>query len=292
MIRRVIAALSAIILAAVAVVLVVNYANGADARALEGMETDNIYVALEPIAEGTSADSLKREIETRAVPRQFQVNGAVTDLDDLEGLVAISDIAVGEQLKRAGFGTPEEVRASGDFVLPEEAKDMHQLTIPLENPRALGGSIAPGDTVGVFGSFEIQTDGKYVLDPDGNVVPSTDFEDQSQDENGDSSNDGESDDSESDQVDLTDLLLHKALVVRVEGGFVAPPSTQEEGDEAAGPADVIHVTLALEAEDAGRVVYAMEYGKVWLTLEPESASDDEPRTIVITVPSKARNVLE
>ena len=46
-------------------------------------------------------------------------------------------------------------------------------------------------------------------------------------------------------------------------------------------ADTIHVTLALPAEDAARVIYAKEYGRVWLTLEPEGADDEDTRTIVV-----------
>ena len=63
-------------------------------------------------------------------------------------------------------------------------------------------------------------------------------------------------------------------------------------NEAEGPADVLNVTLALEAEDAARVVFAKEFGTVWLSLEPDGASDEETPTIIISVPERARNVLE
>lgn len=294
MIRRVIAAVVAIILAAVAALLVLNYAAQADDRALADMETDNVYVAAGPIPEGTGAEQLAALVETKAVPRQFQVEGRITDLDDLDGRVAVADIAVGEQLRVGRFATPDELRARGEFALPEEAENLHQVTIPLENPRALGGSIAPGDLVGVFGSFEVKTDGKYGVDEDGNVVRVTAPSDG---EDSDASSDESGDSSEGDTVDMTDLLLHKVLVVRVEGGYVAPPPAAQEGEEEvspeeAGPADVINVTLALGAEDAGRVVFAQEFGTVWLSLEPEGADDEETPTIIVSVPDRARNVLE
>ncbi|GGK68661.1 Flp pilus assembly protein CpaB [Ornithinimicrobium pekingense] len=292
MLKRVIAAMIAIVLTAAAAFLVVNYASNADARALEGMETDNVYVAAAAIPEGTTAEELGTFVDTQAIPKQFQVAGRVTDLSDLEGRVVTAAISEGEQLQLGRFATPEEVRARGTFTLPEEAETYHQLTIPLENPRALGGSIVAGDRVGVFGSFDIETEHNYVLDDDGNIV----FDERAQqEESADSGTGGEdgSSEDEGESFTITDLLLHKVLVVRVEGGFVAPPSNARDEDaEAQAPADTIHVTLALPAEDAARVIYAKEYGSVWLTLEPEGADDDDARTIVITVPSTGRNVLE
>jgi pilus assembly protein CpaB len=280
----VLAAVLALVLALVGILLVINYANRADERALQGMETDNVYVAIQAIEEGTPSVGLAELVETRAVPVQFQEPGAVTDLADVAGQVLVSDLLAGEQLQTAHFATAEELRGQGEFDLPEEAQDLHQVTIPLDNPRALGGAIAAGDTVGVFGSFQVQSEDEYVLDAEGNVerVP----EGQSEDNTGEGVGD----------FSLTDLLIHKALVVRVEGGYVAPPpglgAEDDEGDAEGGPADTIHVTLALGADDAGGVIYAMEFGSLWLTLEPETASDEETRTVVITVPERARNVVE
>ncbi|MGD8200775.1 Flp pilus assembly protein CpaB [Ornithinimicrobium sp. W1679] len=274
----------AVVLAAVGVLLVVSYANRADERALEGLETDDVYVATAEIPEGTSAEQLDDLVETRAVPRDFQEPGAVTDLASLENRVAGSRIGAGEQLQERHFATPDELRSRGEFELPEEAQDLHQVTIPLENPRALGGSIAPGDTVGVFGSFTVQSDAEYALDDEGNVLRIPD--DGEAGDGGDAEGEGVGDFS------ITDLLLQKALVVRVEGGYVAAPTNDDEEAEDAGPADTIHVTLALEAEEAGQVIYAVEFGTVWMTLQPEGSDEDDPRTIVLTVPERARNVVE
>lgn len=286
MLRRVLAALAAVILAAIGVLLVVNYAQRADERALEGMQTEDVYVAVADIPEGTPSAQLTDFVEAQAIPTQFQVPGRITDLADLEGRVAQTQIGSGEQLQSRHFATPEQLRSRGDFELPEDAQDLHQLTIPLANPRALGGSIAAGDTVGVFGSFELDVEGSYAVDEDGNVIRVTEDETQA---------DGAEGEETGDQFDLTDLLLHKVLVVRVEGGYVAPaPGLGADDDEPSdqGAADTIHVTLALEAEDAARVVFAMEFGSLWLSLEPEGASDEDTPSIVISVPDQARNVIE
>ncbi|TQM96424.1 hypothetical protein FB476_1292 [Ornithinimicrobium humiphilum] len=55
------------------------------------------------------------------------------------------------------------------------------------------------------------------------------------------------------------------------------------------------VTLALAAADAEKLVYAMEFGTVWLSLEPESASEDDTKVVVTLMPRRAselRDVFE
>lgn len=289
MIRRVIAAVVAVVLAAIGIFLVINYANNADERALEGMETDNVYVATQAIRLGTPAEDLTDLVETKAVPRQFQVEGAITDLGDLEGTVAVTGIVAGEQLQESRFATPEELRSRQAFALPEEAEDLHQLTIPLDTARALGGNIAAGDTVGVLMSFDATFNEGLYVDADGNVQWDTNAIDP--DAQG-----GENSSERS--MSLTKLTLEKVLVTQVQGGYVPQPAAVSEqtaeGESEAdqGPADQILVTLALEGGQAEQLVYAMEFGTVWLTYEPETATEDDEDVKVIRLPERAGDVLE
>ena len=279
--KRLAAAAVAVILAVVGVVMVMTYANGADARALEGMQTKNVLVVAEEIPEGTPAEDVEAFVETRAVPQNFVVPGALTDLDEVSGQVTDVPLAAGEQLHQARFATPEARRAAGAAPLPEEAQEMHQVTVALNKPRALGGNIAPGDRVGVFMSFETTGQKGYVLNSDGSIerVP------------GSPEDEGDSDDKAT--INTTHLTIHKVLVVRVQGGFVEPPSdTEGEDAEATEAEETVHVTLALNAPDAERLVFAMEWGNVWLSLEPEGASEDGTGIVVSTIPNEARNVYE
>lgn len=64
-------------------------------------------------------------------------------------------------------------------------------------------------------------------------------------------------------------------MVRVEGAFVAPTVQAADEDQTDGEArDRIFVTLAVEPDDAARLVFAAEWGSIWLSLEPEGAPDD------------------
>lgn len=83
-------------------------------------------------------------------------------------------------------------------------------------------------------------------------------------------------------------MLDKVLVVRVEGGYV--PAGEAEQDE--GAADTVHVTMALEPQDAARVIFAVETGSLWLTLAPEDADDAEVRAVVPVLPTQVAGVVE
>ena len=285
MIRRVLAAVVAILLAAVGFILILNYANRADERAMEGMETDEVLMASETIPRGTSAEDMADLVETRAVPRTFQVGEPVTTLDDLAGQVAVSEIAAGEQLQVTRFATPDQLRSRGDFELPEEAQNLHQVTVPLPASRALGGNITAGDTVGVFISLDGQFNNDLYVDENGNVQ----FTDEA-----DSSTDGNQGSDSTASLSLTKLVLEKVLVTRVQGGFVpsSTPSEETEDESESEPANEILVTLALGGGQAEQLVYGMEFGNVWLSYEPDTAEEDDDDVKVVQLPDRVGNVLE
>ncbi|MFB9732190.1 Flp pilus assembly protein CpaB [Ornithinimicrobium kibberense] len=278
--RRVIAALAGVILAVVGALLVINYANNADERAAADLETGPVVVALEEIPVGTPVTEFGDRVEVRQIPRSAVVEGAVRDLQDVQNLVITTATVPGEQLTRSRLVTPEELRARGETELPEELTDHHQVTLLLNKANALGGNIAPGDTVGVFMSFEIDTEA------DGGADDGTANE-EATDEAGRPLVAG------GNQVNVTDLTLHKIPVVRVEGAFVADPVTAgDAGNSEQGAEDQVFVTLALEPEPAARLVFAAEWGSVYLSYEPEGAPEDEVPSIVVTLPERGEDVLQ
>jgi pilus assembly protein CpaB len=278
--RRVIAALAALVLAAVGGILVLAYANRADQRAVGDQETVEVLVASEPLSSGTPAESLDELVETALVPRAVVTDSTLTDLEDVEGLILSVDIAAGEQLYESRFLGEDELRARGETTLPEGTEELHQVTIPLAKARALGGNVAPGDTVGVFMSYDATESGGYVLNEDGTI------------ERGQA--EGEAEDSGDTSINMTHLTLHKVPVVRVEGAYVPPPprAQDEEGTEAQAAEDTVYVTLALDAPDAERLVFGMEWGQLWLSYEPEEADEEGTEVVVVVIPNEARDVFQ
>lgn len=145
MIRRVIVALIALLVAAIGGVLTFLYASGADARAMSGMSPAQVLVVAEPIAAGTPAESLARSLTVAEIPSSAVVPGGVTELSEVAGLLTSADLQPGEQLLAARFEAPEAI----DEVV-ELPPGMHRLSLQLDTRRVVGGELRAGDTVGVF----------------------------------------------------------------------------------------------------------------------------------------------
>jgi pilus assembly protein CpaB len=128
---------------------------------------------------------------------------------------------------------------------------LQEISVLLEPQRVVGARLSAGDTVGVYLSQKL---------PDG--------------------------------TGQTSAVLHSVLVSQVQGA-PTPVDPAEGGTEtvaAAGmPATSLMVTLALPAKDAETVVFGMEHGSLWLSLETDG--DDMggtrvlgPNTIYVGVP--------
>jgi pilus assembly protein CpaB len=146
--RRIIAAVAAVLLAAVGAVAVFAYVNRADNRAMAGMEPTQVLVVKEPIIKGTPADQLTdKQVGTKELPQTAVVPGAVSNLDQLSGLVATADLQPGEQVIAPRFAAAETLTNAQSAPVP---KGLQELSLQLDSQRVLGANLVPGDTVGVF----------------------------------------------------------------------------------------------------------------------------------------------
>jgi pilus assembly protein CpaB len=81
----------------------------------------------------------------------------------------------------------------------------------------------------------------------------------------------------------TDVVLSRVLVTQVQGAPVAVAdgeATDTASSGGAAPSASLMVTLGLRPEAAEAVVFGMEHGTVWLSLEPEGV--DTSGTEVLT----------
>lgn len=120
------------------------------------------------------------------------------------------------------------------------AKGKEIVTVALEPQRAVGGRLAPGDQVSVIVSI-----GEAEVADD--VDPT----------------------QTSTQENTTGVVLNEVPVVAVSGGV---------SEEAAEAANVVLVSLEVDGSDAERVVFAMEHGTVWLTLNGENVEPPNEQT--------------
>ncbi len=148
MTRRVIAAVSAVVLALIAGLLVTSYISAADRRAADGYELTDVLVVTETIPVGERA-VIGDNVTVRELPQTAVAAGAVTSVAELGERVAAVDLIPGEQLLDARF--VDAHLALGKAVeIPEE---MAEVTVALSSDRVLGGNITAGATVGVLASY-------------------------------------------------------------------------------------------------------------------------------------------
>jgi pilus assembly protein CpaB len=230
-VRRLIAVITAMLLAGVGAVLLLAYVGAADRRAMAGMETVKVLVVEKRVAEGTPGEKLTGLVTAKTLPVKAVAPGTVSSLEPIRGRVATTDLQPGEQLLASRFVDPASLVDPNVVKIP---KGMQQVSVALESQRILGGELKPGATVGVFVSL-LKDDRRPAQ---------------------------------------TNLVLHKVLVSKVEGGTIlAPPDDKQPSQNTQGlPEGSLMVTLALTAPNAEKVVFGAEHGKIWLSLEPADAA--------------------
>jgi pilus assembly protein CpaB len=108
-----------------------------------------------------------------------------------------------------------------------------EVTVPLEPHRALGGQLAAGQKVAVVISLDELNGGP-----------------------------------------ATHLRLHKVTVTSVQNSQVEDVATDDDSEsDTVAPAGNLLVTLAVDAASVEKVVFAAEYGHLWLAAEPDAANE-------------------
>jgi pilus assembly protein CpaB len=145
--RRLLAAVAALVLFVLGTVVLLSYVRGADARAFAGAQPVQVLVVDQLIPAGTPGNGLADFVRTDTVPAKAAVEGRVTDLAELDGMVATTDLEPGEQLLTGRFENPQDAQAAGTVAVPG---GLQEVSVLLEPQRAVGGRLAAGDTVGVY----------------------------------------------------------------------------------------------------------------------------------------------
>jgi len=239
--RRITGVIIALLLASVGTFLLVLYVDSAKDKAVAGERMVTVLVVAEPVAKGTapSADHVRLE----EVPAKARAQHAVSDLAEVEGLVATTALLPGEQVVRERFATPQLV-ARGDV-----PPGLLEVTLPVERDRAVGGRIRPGSKVALVVTFP-------------------------------GSDDAETPRPQETHVLMHKVLV---TGVQVEGELPDPaaPKPADGAPPAAtqAPPGGFLITLALDAPSIERVVFAQETGSLWLAIEPDDAPETGTRHV-------------
>ena len=152
--RRLIAAVTAVLLAAVGGVLLLNYVAGADQRAMAGLQPVPVLVVTKAVPEGAGADAVADSVELRQLPADAVAPGTTADLADVAGLVTTTNLEPGEQVLISRFTDPKARAAAQGVTVPA---GLQRVSVQLEPQRVVNGAVVPGATVGIFLSTKDQT---------------------------------------------------------------------------------------------------------------------------------------
>ena len=241
---RLLAGVAALALAILGALLVVSYAQGADTRAVQGLDPVSVLVVKKAVPAGTSVAALSAFVASEELPGKAVTKSALKTLDGLAEKVTAVELLPGEQLVAERLVAPQDLRTSGSVDIPE---GLQEISFQLEPQRVVGGRIAPGDHVGIFINLK---DGGLEAKP---------------------------------EKPTTQLSIHKVLVTAVQRAPVATPSPQPSADGSAPPAEdmslptgSLMLTVAVNDVDATKIVYASEFSdfaSLWLSKEPINATD-------------------
>jgi len=241
---RLLAGVAALALAILGALLVVSYAQGADTRAVQGLDPVSVLVVKKAVPAGTSVAALSAFVASEELPGKAVTKSALKTLDGLAEKVTAVELLPGEQLVAERLVAPEDLKTSGSVDIPE---GLQEISFQLEPQRVVGGRIAPGDHVGIFINLK---DGGLEAKP---------------------------------EKPTTQLSIHKVLVTAVQRAPVATPSPQPSADGSAPPAEdmslptgSLMLTVAVNDVDATKIVYASEFSdfaSLWLSKEPINATD-------------------
>lgn len=250
---RLLGGLAALLLAIIGSVLMFNYAQAADSRAQQGLDPVEVLVVQKSIPAGTPVGDLTQSVKLTTLPGSAVPKDVVKSLSDFSGKVTSVSLEPGEQLLAARLVDPNTLAAPGTVPVP---KGMEELTLLLEPQRILGGQLKAGDTVGVYTSYKLD-DTAAASAPVGNDVKGF--------------------------KEFTKLAFQKVLVTSVQQ---APAETTKKDsnsstDGPALPSGSVYVTLAREDVDATQIVFASEFGKVWLSKENSDSKDGNPGVITL-----------
>lgn len=236
---RMLAGTAAVALALVGALLIIFYANGADARAMATTNPRKVLVVQKTIPAGTPVNGMTASLVFQDVPAAAIAPSALTSLDSKAGMVAAVDLVPGEQLLAERLVAPADAKNDGTVKVPT---GFQEVSFQLEPQRVAGGRISAGDHAGIAMSFK-----------------------------------GGADKSKPD-TETTQITLRKVLVTAVQGAPQATEKgTDTKPPAATIPEGALIITVAVNDIDANKIIFGSEFGSLWLTKEPMDATDSGPR---------------
>ena len=254
---RSIAIFVAIALAAAAVYFIYQYVNGIEDQVREDVELVEVFVATDTIPAGTQAQAAVSAglVERDEIPRQNRPAGAITALEEIQGLVAADQVLPGEIILAGRFADPASTAV--EFEVPE---GLQAISLEVGIPPGVAGYVRPGDRISVLAHIAVPEPQEPVIGPDGNLVEPEGPEDGAEETR-----------AEFLVQDLEVLAIGRRVLVTNDEGREQDQVQQTES---------VLATLAVTDQQAEQLVFALNEGSLYFTLLAEGyeAQDTPGRT--------------
>ena len=138
-----------ILIGAIAGFALLNYVNGVEDNIQSEQARVEVWVVAQDISAGTTASDVNNTggLELREVETQFRPANAVTDLSQIQGRVAVNNLAANQILVTGMFDDPEAIETTFNDLIET---DQIAFTIAMDSLSAVGGQVEPGDFVDII----------------------------------------------------------------------------------------------------------------------------------------------
>jgi pilus assembly protein CpaB len=138
--------IAAIAVGALAAFMIFNYVGGVEDQANQGAERVDVYVVRKDIPKGLPGEQARDEgyIVQDKIPREFLPASAVRSLDQIDGRVALNNLAANQVLVDGMFVDPAQAQVGFSARIPDS---MVAVTVSVDQVRGVAGLLVPGDKV-------------------------------------------------------------------------------------------------------------------------------------------------
>ncbi len=141
--------ISALGLATLATVVAGAYIRSAHVEVRANSEPRTVLVATAKVEAGIRASEIGSAVTTRSVPGEFLPEGALSELDDVKGMVLTVPLVPGQIVSASLFVAEDDAELS--LVLPDGAV---AIALPVDEIVAAGRRIRAGDKVSIIGTVK------------------------------------------------------------------------------------------------------------------------------------------
>ncbi len=144
--RKIIMLVGSILIGALAGFALLNYVQGVENQAVIDSQPVSVWVVADNIPAGTTASDVLStgRVVQRQIDPDFRPATAIADTVQIEGRVAVNNLAANQILVQGMFDDPEVVETTFADLVPAEHV---AVSFAIDSVRAAGGFVKPGDFV-------------------------------------------------------------------------------------------------------------------------------------------------